>query len=88
VAEEHTPNRFRISWDGGAYYVSIPNYRGGWVVPAACADDLVKALEAIKQATIDGRVCDDVAWFDNITTLHDFCDEVLGRVKGRSTPDA
>jgi hypothetical protein len=44
--------------------------------------DLVKALEAIKQATIDGRVCDDVAWFDNVTTLHDFCDEVLSRVKG------
>lgn len=39
--------------------------------------DLRKALEAIKQATIDGRVCDDVAWFDTITTLHDFCDQVL-----------
>jgi hypothetical protein len=36
-----------------------------------------KALEEIRRATIEGRVCDDVAWFDPITTLHDFCDEVL-----------
>lgn len=34
-------------------------------------------IEAIKLATIEGRVCDDVAWFDTITTLHDFCDELL-----------
>jgi hypothetical protein len=40
-------------------------------------DTLVKALQDIKQATIDGRVCDDVAWFDTITTLHDFCDQAL-----------
>jgi hypothetical protein len=31
-------------------------------------------FRAIKQATVDGRVCDDVAWFDAITTLHDFCE--------------
>jgi hypothetical protein len=37
-------------------------------------DALVKALEDIKRATIEGRVCDDVAWFDQITTLHDFCE--------------
>jgi hypothetical protein len=36
-----------------------------------------KALEAIKQATIDVRICDDVAWFDAITTLHDFCDDAI-----------
>jgi hypothetical protein len=43
-------------------------------------DEIVRlrlALEAIKQATIEGRVCDDVAWFDNITTLHDFCEQAL-----------
>lgn len=28
---------------------------------------------AIQRATLEGRVCDDVAWFDEITTLHDFC---------------
>lgn len=39
--------------------------------------ELRDALEAIKKATIEGRVCDDVAWFDQITTLHDFCDLVL-----------
>lgn len=36
-----------------------------------------RALEEIKQATIDGKVCDDVAWFDKFTTLHDFIDMVL-----------
>jgi hypothetical protein len=35
------------------------------------------ALRAIKQATIDGAVCDDVAWFSKIETLHDFCDRIL-----------
>lgn len=35
------------------------------------------ALRAIMKATVEGRVCDDVAWFDDITTLHDFCDLVL-----------
>ena len=43
-------------------------------------DALVKAIQDIKQATINGRVCDDVAWFDTITTLHDFCDQVLASV--------
>lgn len=38
---------------------------------------LRSAVEAIKQATIEGRVCDDVAWFDTITTLHDFCEQTL-----------
>ncbi len=38
------------------------------------------ALEAIKQATLDGKVCkicDDVAWFSDIETLHDFCEHTL-----------
>lgn len=35
------------------------------------------ALRAIMTATVEGRVCNDVAWFDGITTLHDFCDLVL-----------
>lgn len=35
------------------------------------------ALEAIKRATVAGKVCDDVAWFDGITTLYDYCDLVL-----------
>ena len=38
---------------------------------------LRSAVEAIKQATIEGRVCDDVAWFDTIPTLHDFCEQTL-----------
>lgn len=37
-------------------------------------DRLTQGYRDIKTATIEGRVCDDVAWFDTITTLHDFCD--------------
>ena len=39
------------------------------------------ALAAIKRASIEGRVCDDVAWFDSITTLHDYCDLILSQPK-------
>lgn len=35
------------------------------------------AIAAIQQATLDGKVCDDVAWFSGIETLHDYCDRVL-----------
>jgi len=38
---------------------------------------LRSAVAAIKQATLDGKVCDDIAWFDSITTLHDFCEQTL-----------
>ena len=38
---------------------------------------LRNALEAIKQACVEGRVCCDVAWFDGITTLYEFCEDVL-----------
>ena len=31
------------------------------------------SFQAIQRATIEGRVCDDVAWFSDITTLHDYC---------------
>jgi poly-beta-hydroxyalkanoate depolymerase len=45
-------------------------------------DVAVAAIREIKRATVEGRVCDDVAWFDQIETLHDFCDRILDRVKG------
>lgn len=35
------------------------------------------ALEAIDKAVLDGNVCDDVAWFSGIETLHDFISSVL-----------
>lgn len=35
------------------------------------------ALIAIRAACEDGRVCDDVPWFDRITTLFDFVEETL-----------
>ncbi len=41
-------------------------------------DRLRKAIADIKQATLDGKVCDDVAWFGLGETLHDFCESTLG----------
>lgn len=43
-------------------------------------DEIVRlqtAIREIQRATVEGRVCDDVAWFDMITTLHDYCDQTL-----------
>jgi hypothetical protein len=31
------------------------------------------SFQAIQQATLEGMVCDDVAWFSEIETLHDYC---------------
>ena len=47
---------------------------------AAAADEIERlrnAVAQIKQATLDGEVCDDVAWFSDIETLHDFCESTL-----------
>lgn len=54
-------------------YASIAHFRQG--------------VEAIKRATIEGRVCDDVAWFDTITTLHDYCDQLLAATPDPATPE-
>jgi hypothetical protein len=35
-------------------------------------------VRAIRRATVTGSVCDDVAWFDTITTLFDYCSTLLG----------
>lgn len=40
---------------------------------------LRNGFHAIKKAALEGRVCDDVAWFDDITTLYDFCELVLNK---------
>jgi len=48
---------------------------------AARIELLESALKAIKRATLNGDVCDDVAWFDQIETLHDFCDRILASVE-------
>lgn len=47
---------------------------------------LVNALTAIKRATLNGDVCPDVAWFDQIETLHDFCERTLDRVGSGKQP--
>jgi hypothetical protein len=91
------PSRFRISWDKGAYYVSIPNYQGGEVVPASIADDLVKALEealAVIQDCVGYSHSGD-PWEENAfdmgeLDIHDYARDgrleaargLLGRVKG------
>lgn len=48
-------------------------------------DVAVAALREIKRATLEGRVCDDVAWFDQMETLHDFCDRILASVSSPVT---
>lgn len=40
-------------------------------------DRLRAGYRDIMTAAKEGRVCDDIAWFDDITTLHDFCDTML-----------
>lgn len=46
-------------------------------VPISEIERLRQGIADIKRATIEGRVCDDIAWYDTITTLHDFCDLLL-----------
>ena len=47
------------------------------VAIGALAANYRAALEAIDKAVMDGHVCDDVAWFDKFTTLHDFIDQTI-----------
>ena len=47
---------------------------------------LLNAVKAIKRATINGDVCDDVAWFDQIETLHDFCERIIDAVSSQKEP--
>ncbi len=64
-----------------------PRYLAGADMIAWCTNYPVSAaveierlragIEAIRQATLAGKVCDDVAWFDEITTLHDYCELLL-----------
>lgn len=49
-------------------------------------DGLRKAISDIQRAAVEGRVCDDVAWFDGITTLYDFCDLTLNRLGTAALP--
>ena len=63
--------------DRPANVVSFREFRERRVQPTDEIERLRSAVEAIKQATIEGRVCDDVAWFDTITTLHDFCEQTF-----------
>lgn len=32
---------------------------------------------SIQKATLEGKVCDDVAWYGPAYTLHDFCGDLL-----------
>lgn len=38
------------------------------------------AFVAIQDATIAGKVCDDIAWFSDIETLHDFCADQADKI--------
>lgn len=45
---------------------------------AACLEieRLREGFRRIQQATLDGTVCDDVAWFYGNETLHDYCERM------------
>jgi hypothetical protein len=43
-------DRFKITWMGDGYKVSIPNYAGGEVVPAEAYDRLAREHEELKAA--------------------------------------
>lgn len=62
-------------------------YKQMYRISDARVDQLENALKAIKHATLNGDVCDDVAWFNQIETLHDFCDRILGAVGRMITDD-
>lgn len=55
TATSHTVSeaRFRITWDGSDYRVSIPCYDGGEVVKAESYDRLRTALRELVEATED-----------------------------------
>lgn len=44
-----------------------------------------KCLLEIQKAAVEGRVCDDVAWFSTIETLHDYCAVAADRLSPSST---
>ncbi len=56
---ERLPDRFSIKWERGAYYVSIPNYKGGDVVPAETADTLKATIAQMREALSQ---CRDLFW--------------------------
>jgi len=51
----------------------------------AQVEEAVASFRAIQKATVEGRVCDDVAWFSQIETLHDYCDAAADRLSTPST---
>ena len=64
---------------------------GGWLLVNDRAEqaettlaEMRWALEAIRDGTTTGKVGgDDVVWFDEITTLYDFCDGILARYQAK-----
>ena len=59
------------------YKASLAECDGQMQLAMAEIDRIRAAIFEIQKATLEGRVCNDVAWFDGITTLHDFCDLTL-----------
>jgi hypothetical protein len=64
----------RLTVLGDTYVILSPQERDEAV---AEIERLRAGYRDIMAATVAGRVCDDVAWFDGITTLYDFCDLML-----------
>jgi hypothetical protein len=60
--EVNVTNRFKITWEHGAYHVNIPRYQGGEVVPAHVADVMMKALKPFAELA---DVCDHFSHTDS-----------------------
>jgi hypothetical protein len=82
--EQHTPNRFRIIFNGEEYRVSIPNYEGGEVVTAEIADQMLVALKSINEWILDtGHPIErrDL-WNAKFLKAHDLAAAAIKRAEG------
>lgn len=48
-----TPDRFEITWHKGAYYVSVPNYRGGVVYTSEYVSTLKARVADLEGALVE-----------------------------------
>ena len=48
MTEQQMPAKFHITWSDGRYFVSIPNYEGGFVVRSDIAERMAEALEELR----------------------------------------
>lgn len=68
-------------YDDEALVEEIERLRSSIAIKDRALREAHAQFQAIRQATLDGKVCDDVAWFSNIETLHDYCWDCEDRIE-------